>query len=311
VIDAPNPGGGGTVGRVKIAENNSPLPRDRVFHNFSYFDNVPLLPSGVNVSRFVPGFEKTFFGGIASVEMRFPFAATLDNVIVSDGATDTNNVEFGNIGIPLKVLIYQNPNVAFSAGMQISLPTADDTVVQMADGTELIRIENDSVHLMPFVGLLLTPNDRLFTQAFVQVDADTRGSFVTAPGFAAGFNPIGRLDDVTFLFVDVGVGYWLHRNNAGSGLTGLAPTLEVHWNSSLGDAPFLQSGPLAITSPGGDTDIVNLVLGTMLEWNQNTTLTLGYATPLTSGWDQEFDGELRVIFNHRFGPQTRASRAQF
>ncbi len=127
VINAPSPGGGGNVGRVKIAENNSPLPRDRVFHNFSYFDNVPLIESGVNVNRFIPGFEKTFFGGIASVEMRFPFASTLNSDIVAGGIPDDDNLEFGNIGIPLKVLIYQNPNVAFSTGLQVSLPTADDT----------------------------------------------------------------------------------------------------------------------------------------------------------------------------------------
>ena len=35
IINAPNPSGGGVVGRIKIAENNSPLPRDRGFHNFS------------------------------------------------------------------------------------------------------------------------------------------------------------------------------------------------------------------------------------------------------------------------------------
>jgi hypothetical protein len=311
VIDAPSPGGGGGVGRVKIAENNSPLPRDRVFHNFSYFDNVPLTESGVNVNRFIPGFEKTFFGGIVSVEMRFPFAATLDSEIVAGGVTDDNNVEFGNIGIPLKVLLYQNPNVAFSTGLQISLPTADDTVVQLADGTELVRIENEAVHLMPFIGLLLTPNDRLFMQGFVQIDADTAGSPVSVTNFSGGLISAGRLDDVTFLFVDVGAGYWLHRSRSSRGLTGLAPTLEVHYNTSLGDAPSLDSGPLRVVSPGGDVNMVNLVLGTMFEWNQNTTLTVGYATPLTDGFDQEFDGELRVIFNHRFGPQTRASRAQF
>jgi hypothetical protein len=311
IIEAPNPGGGGNVGRVKIAENNSPLPRDRVFHNFSYFDNVSLVSSGVNVNRFIPGFEKTFFDGIASVEMRFPFATTLDSVIIADGVTDTSNLEFGNIGIPLKVLIYQNPSLAFSAGLQVSLPTADDTHVQLANGTPLVRLENDSVHLMPFVGLLLTPDDRLFMQGFVQVDADTRGSSVSVTNFAGGLVPVGRLDDVTFLYVDLGMGYWLHRSNSSRGLTGIAPTLEVHFNSSLGDSPSLDSGPLRIASPGGGVDIVNLVLGTMFEWSQNTTLTLGFATPLSTGFNQDFDGELRVIFNHRFGPQTRASRAQF
>ncbi len=63
---------------MKLSENTSPIPRDRVFVNYSYFDNVPLQQGGVDVNRFVPGFEKTFFNGITSVEVRAPMASTLD-----------------------------------------------------------------------------------------------------------------------------------------------------------------------------------------------------------------------------------------
>jgi hypothetical protein len=310
VINAPNPGGGGGVGRVKIAENNSPLPRDRVFHNYSYFGNVPLTSTGVDVNRFIPGFEKTFFHGRASVEMRFPFAATLDSVIVADGDLNTSEVEFGNIGIPLKLLLCQNSNLALSVGLQVALPTADDTQVQLADGTPLVRIENESLHLMPFVGLLLTPNDRLFMQSFVQVDTDTEGNPVLVTDFDGGLVPVGSLDDVTFLYVDLSLGYWLIRGDHPHGLTGVAPTLELHINTALDDPQGLQTGNLRVGNFNTPLDSTNLVVGTMFEWSQNTTLTLGYATPV-SGDDRQFDGELRVIFNHRFGPQTRASRAQF
>jgi hypothetical protein len=281
-----------------------------VFHNYSYFDNVPLTTTGVNVNRFIPGFEKTFFDGIASVEMRFPFASTLDSVIVADGALNTSEVEFGNIGIPLKVLLSQNENMALSIGMQVMLPTADDTQVQLANGTPLVRIENESVHLMPFVGLLLTPNDRLFMQAFVQVDTDTEGNPILVTDFAGGLVPVGELDDVTFLYVDLSLGYWLFRSNSSRGLTGIAPTLELHINRALDDPQILQAGPLRVGGVNPLLDSTNLVVGTMFEWGQNTTLTLGYAAPLDDE-DRQFDGELRVIFNHRFGPQTRASRAQF
>lgn len=312
VIDAPNPSGGGSVGRLKIAENNSPLPRDRVFHNYSYFDSVPLTRTGVNVNRFIPGFEKTFFGGVASVEMRFPFAASLNSTIIADGVTGSDDIEFGNINIPLKLLLYRNDQVAFSCGMAVALPTADDTVVQLANGTPLVRIDNESVHLMPFLGLLLTPNDRFFTQGFLQFDFDTQGNPVQVTNLAGGLVPVGRSDQVTFMYVDLGVGYWLKRSDNPSGLTGIAPTLEVHWNQALDDFNPLQAGPIMINSnSGGRFESVNMVFGTMLQWGQNTTLTLGYATPLSGGLDREFDGEVRVLFNHRFGPQNRASRVQF
>ena len=57
-VNIPNPGSG-VVGRMKIAENGSPIPRDRVFFNYSYFDNV-LTPGGTNVNRFSPGLRKHF-----------------------------------------------------------------------------------------------------------------------------------------------------------------------------------------------------------------------------------------------------------
>jgi hypothetical protein len=311
IISAPNPGGGGGVGRVKIAENNSPIPRDRVFMNYSLFNNVPLTAGGVDVNRFVPGFEKTFFGGIGSIEMRFPFAATLDNVIVNGAVPNTDDAQFGNIGIPVKLMIYQNDVIAFAGGMQVALPTASDTVVQQPDGTQILRIENDSVHLMPYLGLLVTPNDRLFMQSFVQVDADTEGNPVLFTNFANGLVPVGRLEDVTYLYVDLSFGYWLFRNNESRRLSGVAPTFEVHINHALDDAPTLRTGNLLINSSNVGLDSTNLVLGTMFEWSQNTTLTVGCALPVSGDFDRQFDSELRVIFNHRFGPQTRATRAQF
>src|SRR5690606_22074844 len=157
-------------------------------------------------------FEKTFFGGVMSVEMRFPFASTLDPTIMADGGLNTDEAEFGNINIPIKVLVYQNPIVAWSGGLAVSLPTADDTAVQLANGTQLARIENESVHLMPFLACLYTPNDRFFAQAFVQVDADTRGNPLLVTDFAGGLRDAGRLEDVTYLYADLGIGYWFHRS---------------------------------------------------------------------------------------------------
>ena len=77
---------GSVVGRMKIAENVSPLPRDRVFFNYSLFGNVPLSQGGGNVNRFSPGFEKTFFNRMTSVELRAPFAATLNSDVTVGGA---------------------------------------------------------------------------------------------------------------------------------------------------------------------------------------------------------------------------------
>jgi hypothetical protein len=112
------------VGTSKIAENGSPIPRDRVYLNESYFNGVPLLINGVNVNRVTPGFEKTFFEGTASVEVRTPFASTLSNNLYSFGNNDTNSTQFGDVTVYLKQLFYRSETLAASGGLGFELPTA-------------------------------------------------------------------------------------------------------------------------------------------------------------------------------------------
>lgn len=55
-------------GALKIAENESPLPQDRVFLTYNYYSEV--LDSDFH--RETLGFEKTFLGGEASIGLRVP-----------------------------------------------------------------------------------------------------------------------------------------------------------------------------------------------------------------------------------------------
>ncbi|MFM9058171.1 MAG: hypothetical protein ACKOSQ_03420, partial [Planctomycetaceae bacterium] len=64
---------GANVGFVKLSENVSPLPRDRVYFNYSYFHNALIGDIRNDVNRFTPGFEKTFADGWTSIEVRTPF----------------------------------------------------------------------------------------------------------------------------------------------------------------------------------------------------------------------------------------------
>src|SRR5688572_30352983 len=128
LVTIPSPGTS-SVGRVKLAENVSPIPRDRVFVNYSYFDNVPLTPDGVNVNRFVPGFEKTFLDGTMSFEVRFPFASTLSSNVVAGGPTKDDWGEFGNLSAIWKTLLHVDRRWVTTAGLQLTVPTADDVTV--------------------------------------------------------------------------------------------------------------------------------------------------------------------------------------
>src|SRR5262249_14312798 len=84
MVTVPNPSNGGAVGRTKIADDNSPLPRDRFILDYDYFDNVPLSRQ-TGVHRFSPGIEKTFLDQSASIEVRLPFAATLSSDVTTAG----------------------------------------------------------------------------------------------------------------------------------------------------------------------------------------------------------------------------------
>lgn len=344
VFNPPSPSGGsgGTntiIGNVrKVAENTSPLPRDRVFFNYSYFSNVPMIGTGVNVNRFTPGFEKTFRDGRSSFEFRFPFATTLSSNLNTDlvnpaGSQNTDSVEFGNIVGILKHLGYQSDVLAVSFGSGIQLPTASDSYVYatgatgVPNGTPVVKVDNKSFHALPFLAALWTPNDRFFAQSFAQFDFTTHGNPVYFSDFIASNNPalpniptgnlsrIGTLQDNNFFYYSVSTGYWIHQDLSGARrLTGLAPIAELHYNRSLqGQDVISQStngNNVQIGQPVNKFELLNAVLGMTAMFDNNKSITAAYSTPIGGGSDQVFDGEFRLFANWYFGPglnrQTRA-----
>ena len=311
-LNVPSPSAGGGVGRMKLAENTSPLPRDRVFFNYSYFNNVPLAAGGVNVNRVTPGFEKTFLDGTMSIEVRAPFASTLDNTIFTDGATNTSSTQFGNLTTYLKGLLYSDGTFAFSAGLGLAVPTASDVRVRTVGGPDLVRIKNESVHLMPFIGTLWTPNDRLFMQSFTQFDFDTNGNPVSVTDFNGGLTPIGRANDVTYLFQSISAGYWTYRDpNSDSIVTGIAPMAELHYNRSLSNTDVVSGNGFQIGNFQDNFSLLNATVGVNMLLKDSASLTLGYSTPLGGGADRQFDGEFRAMLNWYFGTANRMNRVQF
>ena len=170
----PSPSAGGVVGRVRLSDNNSAMPVDRVFFDYNHFQGVPLVSSGLDVNRFTVGLEKTFnmpvSGALSSVEVRLPMAMTLSSSTISDGPSDMSRAEFGNMAITLKSVFYQSEMLTAAVGLGISVPTADNVEVGLADGTALVLIENRVVHLIPYLAFLYTPDDTFFAHVFVQAD---------------------------------------------------------------------------------------------------------------------------------------------
>ena len=289
---------GMSVHAIKIAENNSVFPQDRFLFNYSLFGNVILSPRDtLDVNRFTFGLEKTWRQGLASLELRVPFASTVNSDQYAGGVS-LAHVEFGNIGLIYKRLLHRTDRTAWAAGLALTLPTAEDTRLFLADGTQILQIDNAAVHLMPYVGVFVQPRSRLFAQAFVQVDVATNGNSVYGDSTGASSLPYaGRLHDQTQLFADIEIGYWLYRDGGARRLTGIVPALEVHYTSSLTDADRVEANGVAVTSTDSRYDYLNMTVGGHLLFRDRAAVTPAVVFPLRSGNDRQFDAELQVQVN--------------
>jgi hypothetical protein len=298
------PSAGGVVGKTKISDDGNPLPRDRVIFLYDYFNNVPLTPNGFDVHRFSPGFEKTFFDGWTSIELRFPLASTLNSTATLDGIS-SRDTEFGNINMTLKTLLMRGDVLNVAGGVGINFPTAADAVVRSSNGSEVIRINNESYTITPYIAGLYTPGDRFFSQAWLQLSYDTSGSPVQVAN--NGFGPmtnIGRVYDQTLLQADFQMGYWIMRDPY-SNLRGLAPFVELHYNTPLNTKSGLASNGFVIGG-AGNFDELNLSTGITAQFGTNSLVSLGVAVPLNSGLNRFFDYQIGVRANWFFGPTARA-----
>jgi hypothetical protein len=291
---------GSLVGRYKVSENNSPIPRDRAFFSYNYFRGTPF---GQDVNRFTPGIEKTFSEGLGSVELRLPFASTLNgDLIVDNVLSNGTTTRLGNLQVALKAILASTDNWLFSIGVGVAVPTADDVTASLADGTPLLRVRNQAVHVQPFLGFLYAPDEYFYFQGFSQIDIDLNGDPVSvnpiAP-FGTSLQRIGRLRDRTLWSNDIAVGYWLYRDST-QFVSGISPQLEIHYDQTLDKYRTLQAGGVSLSGAGSYSSVA-LTAALNLELRQDATLTFATAVPLTSQDNRGFDWELLIQLNYRFG----------
>jgi hypothetical protein len=306
LLNIPNPGSGGVVGRQKTAEDSNPLPRDRLLFNYDYFNSTPLSVNGLDVNRFVFGAEKTFLDQRASVEVRVPFASTLNSDMVA--GAEGRHTEFGNVRVTPRLLLWREDAVSLGTGLSIHLPTADDTRVFLPSGREVARIENGSVVLSPYLAVLFTPNPRLFAQAWAAVDVDTTGSPAFADVDGRGLREVGRLTDATYLQFDLQLGYWLYQSEERQG-TGLAPFAELHYGTTAQDADLISAGSFAIGDLNRRADELNLAVGLIARTGPRSVVSVGAVVPLRGRDDRSFDYQIGVRASVFFGPTARTPGA--
>jgi hypothetical protein len=246
----------------KIGENESPLPRDRVFFQFNYFQdlwgtvNQRIAPVGeIHEYRQGFGFENTFLGGRASLGGRLPLSAySIDSDVAGFGGTAYRVGDFAAVlkGAPYLDLANQR---VFTLGVAITLPTAQGVPGPF-----------DRVSIQPFAAWLWMFGD-FFIQSF--------------HGIAIPWDD----DDVTFVFNDIGVGYFIYRSPIPTALlTGIAPTIEFHVNN-----PVNHRGVSDLTDPAGTPDWASFTVGATLWFLRRGTLAIGGNFPVTGPNPYDFE----------------------
>ena len=275
-------------GPFKIADNESPLPQDRVFFTYNFYDNVHGPTQGSDRSTivsqtvklrgqdfdadiFIPGvatprgdlhretigFEKTFLDGSFSLGMRVPF-------FQQTGASELSDSDLGNMTFIVKYAPYldRQAGSGISTGLAVTVPTGP--AVQTTHG------DLHSTYLQPFLGYQMAM-DRLLVFGFFSVAVPSEA------------------EDVTLMFNDVGVGYRMFEGRGGM-VTGIVPALEAHVTTPLNHR--------AVTDSVQGIDLVVLTGGVHVGLGERSMLTLGVATPVSG--PRLFDVEAIVQFNLRF-----------
>ncbi len=296
VVDLPLAGGGP---RGKISENNKALPMDRVYFQYNHFHNastadLDAATVGDEISghtdRYTIGLEKTFFDQLWSVDVRMPFATTED-VVATDLSVSGGAV--GNLDVIFKRLLAVDDQGALAAGIGINTPTGSDVEV---NSWRNYSVENEAVHLSPFVGALYQPSDRLFFHGFLEVDVPLNGNTLIYDLGTATVE-LGAITEQTLMKADFSTGYWLYRNPHAC-VTGLASIVEFHYTGTLNDGDVI---PISDRFGGllNRIDLMNLTVGMHAELNRCTTLRVGGVLPLNDV-DRAFDAEVLVSLNRYF-----------
>jgi hypothetical protein len=324
-INGPPGNMGGAAGYRKIAEDASPFPVDRLIFNYDYYDNTTLTPSGLDVSQFTLGVEKTFLDQNMSIEAKLPMAASLDSsqdeYVVMNGSSNNpindRGFALGNLQVTLKALLYTSQDLHFSGGLGVTLPTAEDNeqfgTFDTGMGTYLrvptTLVENETIMLQPYLAMAWTPNPRLFSTTFVQGNYDTVGNSVSFNTTGSGLQDAGTIQAPSLLHISTQIGYWLHRDPCNR--TGFAPFVELHYNTTTSDEDLVtqDAGGAEFSAGyyGNRIDELNITGGFLAELGPRWNVAGGLVLPLKSeeSLDRSFDYQLGLRVNWFYGATAR------
>jgi hypothetical protein len=263
---------------LKVSDNQSPVPQDRFFYSFNYFDNLnasvdrkQLSPiQNLQVYHQLFGLEKTLFDGNASIGFRMPLNTISFKSTASLPGLGGSSTAPGDLSVFFKYVLYKQQNSLISTGLQVTAPTGPGSF----GGAKYYSYFRDT-QIQPFVGYLYQ-KDRFYLQGFTSINVPTTSQ------------------DVTLLFNDVGMGYYAYRaTDANQFLTAIVPTAEAHLTTPLNHRGF------SATDIASTPDILDMTFGTNVEFRRRAILTVAYVTPVTG--PKPFNAEFVMMLNIRFG----------
>jgi len=262
----------------KIADNQTPMPVDRITYSFNFFDdvngainkrfNIPL--SQIQAYRHVFGFEKTFLDQKASFGMRLPLnTLTADSPVRNLSPTKTS---LGDLTAYFKYALWidRAKGRVLSTGLAITMPTGPTTF----GGANYLRGLHYTT-LQPFLGAQWTWGN-LYAINFASIDVPTSSR------------------DVTMFYEDIGLGYFIYRNaNPNGFIRSVAPTFETHVNVA-----FNHNNPFDRFDISATSHVVDLTQGLNVFLKNNAVLSLGVVEPVTG--PRPFNVEALLLFNQFF-----------
>ena len=287
------PSPGVAVRRVKISENYSPDVRDRCYFNYSFFNDA--FGGLGDVSRFTFGLERVLVDDLISLELRLPTAATYGST-QQLGGNQVRDYEVGNPTAILKAILLRTENYLWTGGLGVSLPLADDTLLRQ-DGIDLVRVENESVHLQPFTGLLWSPNQKWALQGLIQVDVAANGDPILSNLDRTGIRQIGVFNDSTLITADVAATRVMWTGNHNTRLRSVLANSELHYTGTVQDSDFVSDGNLTYANLADNFNILNATVGAHFVFGSGLVVTPGMSVPLRDGFDEQFDYEAILQFN--------------
>lgn len=297
-VPIPSPSADGLLGRSSVGANSSAVPTDRLYFDYSLVKNGVPFDRSENYDRYTIGIEKTIGEGDFSVEVRLPFAASMDHQLVLENGRGAAQTETGNALVILKHELGSNEHMMISGGLGLSLPTGSDVEVNSAGGKLLLRLVNEALHMKPFLAMAFVPDEHFFMQSFIEYDLPAGRNEAEVNLDGMGLQQVGRFRDASHLLWDVSAGYWSETDDE-SLIRRWAPVMEFHFDKGFSDGSLVRGNSYRLFDISMDRDMANVLAGVTFDLHEGRYFSFGFGTGV-GGNSSSSDGEFRATLNWPF-----------